>query len=114
MGKRIRFCMGSLRLELCFAIIACSMFYSLFPGVVRRLMASALPENWTRSGAFPINIFCLVVLVAARFAPRTYGKWIVHRRRTADALEKHQHQLALKKERELLQRLKQGRERRIY
>jgi hypothetical protein len=105
---------GSAWLELLFAIAVLILIFQVFPGSFDTLVWILNFSNWPRTAWFAINWVILIILASVRFLPGMYRDFKLRQNRKAADHERKEKEKELRKQRETLERLKRGRERRIY
>lgn len=108
------FCFGFVRLELLLALALVLLLFQLFPSLWTGTLWALDVRNWPRTVWFAMNWIVLLTLAAIRFGPDLYNEWQERQKRRATERAMERKQQELKEQREMLERLKRGRERRIY
>lgn len=103
---------GFLEALLLIAIITLTL--QLFPMFTFSVLRAANPRGWTREVWMALTVATLFVLLAIRFVPGLLDDWRRRNARLAAEHEKRQKQLHAKEQREAIQRLHEGRKRRIF
>jgi len=112
MQRSIRYGIAWLELLLVLAFLV--LLFQFFPLLWFGIIWALDIRNWPRTMWFAANGVVLLALVAIRFAPELYNDWIDRRQRRVAERTRQRKQAELKERRETLERLKRGRERRIY
>ena len=105
---------GRALLEIATAIMVMVLTFQLFPSFWFGLLRTLDVRNWPRGVWIPLNVAILLALIGIRFVPAVICKIRHIRERLAIEREKHEKQRLLQDQRETLERLRQGRARRIY
>jgi hypothetical protein len=101
-------------LELLLVLSVGALLFQLLPGLWSGTLWALDVRNWPRTIWFAMNCVLLLGLVAARIGPDLYNEWRNRRASVAAYREKKQRQRKLKEEREMLERIKDARKRRVY
>jgi hypothetical protein len=102
------------RLEALLVVTVAALVFQVFPTLWFGLLWIVDVRNWSRSAWFGLNLAVILGLFAVRFGPTLIDDWGARRERLTTEREKHDKQQAAKEQREMLQRIKQGRRRRMY
>ena len=105
---------GFARLKLLLVLSTITLVFQLYPRLWTEVEWAADIRNWPRTIWFLANWIVVFALVVIRFGPDLYVAWCDRRKRLAVERGKRRKQQELKEQRETLERLKRGRERRIY
>ena len=105
---------GFALLELLLVLAFLALLFQVFPALWFGLLWAVDVRNWSRGMWMGLNVAIVFALFGLRFGPELFDQWRERRARLTNEHEKHEKQRHLKEEREMLERLKQARERRLY
>lgn len=103
---------GLLELFLLASLIG--LTFQLFPGAYEWLVLLSDFRKWSRKAWLLINLVFVFSLIAVRFAPGIWTAYQRRRERIAEDRVKVQKKLEAKERRETLERIKEGRNRRVW
>jgi hypothetical protein len=96
-------------------VVACiALSAQLFPAVYETIGLVIDVRRWPSAIWLLLNVVVVLVLVCLQFGPDLYQQWRARKSRLAADLEKRQRQQKLKEEKEMFERLRQARSRRLY
>lgn len=114
MGRRCRHRCGIAWLEILFALAILALLSQLITWSSPRAVSMLDVRHWSRMAWFAFNAAIVIVLLVIRFGPSLREAWCERRARIVDEQEKLKKKEELRRQVEALQRLKEGRPRRIY
>jgi hypothetical protein len=91
-----------------------ALLFQVFPSLWFSVLRAFDVRNWPRGAWMYLNVAIVLALFVMRFAPDLYHDWRERQARRKDEREKHEKQRALREQKELFERLKEARKRRIY
>jgi len=100
-------------LETLLAIAILALLFQLIPRLGSGAAMLLDVRYWSRSTWFLLNLFVVLTMIAVRFGPDAGHAWQERQSQRRATAEKKAKQLALKEQRETLERIKQGRSRRV-
>lgn len=105
---------GFARLEALLVLATLAFLFQVFPSLWFALVWALDVRNWSGEVWLTLNVGVVVALFGLRFGPGLHSEWREWRAKLAIEREKLQKEKALKEQREMLERLKAGRARRLY
>lgn len=101
-------------LELLLALAFVLLVLQLVPSLRNIVLRTLDFRNWPRTVWFVGNAVVVALLLSVRFGPDLLQQWRERRQRIASERAKVKKALAVKKEREDIERMQESRRRRIY
>ncbi len=101
-------------LELLLGLAAIFLLLQMFPSLFQKLIWAVDLRNWSQLTFFLANIGVVLFLVSVRFGPSLAEDWRKRKERLTKEHAKAEKSQELKKQKEIVERMKAGRRRRIY
>jgi len=101
-------------LELLLGLAAIALLFQFFPAIPTKLLWGIDLRNWSQLTFFLVNIGVVLLLIGVRFGPGLVEDWRKRQKRLMQEHAKAEKTKELKEQREVVERMKSARKRRIY
>ncbi|MEX2316622.1 MAG: hypothetical protein WD669_05685 [Pirellulales bacterium] len=102
------------RLEVLLVLAFLALLFQVFPSLWFGTWRLLDVRNWPRGAWMFLNVAVVLALFAIRFGPDLMNDWQQRQARRKDEHEKHEKQRQLKEQKQLFERMKEARKRRLY